>query len=454
MTRLKNLYTPLFLILLSSPLFFYKLGQSSLVSWDEAWYGSIAKNILKSGNFFNLTFNGKPYLDHPPVGFILQALSMKIFGVSEWSVDLPSVICGLLSILLIYLIGKKMFGRWVGIFSSLALLSAPWFLYRARSGNLDVPLTMFFLVTFYFCLRAKESGKFFILFILSLGLLILTKSVVPFTILPVLALMLWDSKIKASRLVLGLIFLLAILTCYVLSQISVDPHYLNRYLGIGLPGVGTKTDYLANLKQITAYLHSGIGKWYWPGLAGLIVGTLLFQKRLFFINLFIFLFMFPFVLSDRGQIWHLVPVFPFMILSFFGTIYAFVERFKSKLLFIPIGVVLLWSVNTIWIQTRHDFYQFVDVTKFVSDEAILSKESAHFSEPLKIDSDFIPAAVFYSEKVGVNQIYREALKPLLEGDERFVMITYDWRLKELETKNYRIIKQDRDKVLIIHPAQN
>ena len=53
------------LLFLTLPLFFYKLGQSSLVSFDEAWYASISRNILQTGDLFNLTFNGKAYYDHP-----------------------------------------------------------------------------------------------------------------------------------------------------------------------------------------------------------------------------------------------------------------------------------------------------------------------------------------------------------------------------------------------------
>ena len=53
----------LFLPLL--PLFFYKLGQSSLTSYDEAWYGSIAKQIIQNGDLINLNWNGLDYIDHP-----------------------------------------------------------------------------------------------------------------------------------------------------------------------------------------------------------------------------------------------------------------------------------------------------------------------------------------------------------------------------------------------------
>src|SRR3989338_4701430 len=89
------------LILLTAPLFFYKLGQSSLISWDEAWYGGIAANIVSTGNFWNLSFNGHDYFDHPPAGFILIALSLKILGTSDFAVRFVPALLGLLSLVVV-----------------------------------------------------------------------------------------------------------------------------------------------------------------------------------------------------------------------------------------------------------------------------------------------------------------------------------------------------------------
>ena len=88
--------------LLTFPLFLYKLGQTSLVSWDEAWYAEVARNILKTGNIINLTWNGHPYTDHPPVGFWLMAATYKIFGINEFLTRFPSALSGILSIILLY----------------------------------------------------------------------------------------------------------------------------------------------------------------------------------------------------------------------------------------------------------------------------------------------------------------------------------------------------------------
>src|SRR3989344_3337898 len=122
----KNLFIFLFLLVIS-PLFFYKLGQSSLVNWDEAWYAVISRNILTTGDPLNLIYNGLPYIDHPPAGFWLIALSFKLFGINEFTARLASAVAGFISLIVVYFLGKELFNRAVGITSALALSSSVWF---------------------------------------------------------------------------------------------------------------------------------------------------------------------------------------------------------------------------------------------------------------------------------------------------------------------------------------
>src|SRR5258708_7490783 len=82
------------LLSLTLPLFFYKLGQSSLVSFDEAWYAAISKNILIHQDFINLTFNGMKYYDHPPLGFWFTAITFQLFGINEFWARFSQALCG------------------------------------------------------------------------------------------------------------------------------------------------------------------------------------------------------------------------------------------------------------------------------------------------------------------------------------------------------------------------
>ena len=463
-----------FLLLAFFPLFFFKLGQSSLVSFDEAWYADIARNILKNGDPINLTWNGGAFTDHPPGGFWLTAISYLIFGVSEFSARFSSVVSGMLTLLFVYLLGKKLFNRVVGLASAVALSSSPWFLFRARSGNLDIPLTLFFVLTFFLAVKGVDDKKYLLPFSLSLSILFLIKTAVPFTILPVVLFIIFTSKgVKISDLKKPLLIFSFIVGGWFLYRVLKDPGFLQHYFKIGLPGIGVKTSFLDNLKLIKEYLHNGIGKWFWPGIIAIILGTFTFQKRFWIFSIFFFSFFTPFLFSEKGHIWQLVPLHPFLILAFFGfawvalekiarIILSFIKKYgKSYQSFykllntisIPSILMALLTVSFYYsfLQGKRNWYEFIDVPAFVSDEAILSKEAGKYEEKFYIDEDFVPAAIFISEK-NVKQVQNEELEELFEKEESFMVITHQWRLDSLGIKSneYEIIKTDRDKILIKH----
>lgn len=429
----------IFLIFLILPLFFYKLGQSSLISFDEAWYGAIAKNILKTGDFINLSFNGSSYIDHPPSGFWLMALSMKMMGDSEFAVRFASAFLGFLSLIIIYFLGKELFSRVVGFASALALSSSFWFLFRARSGNLDIPLTFFFLLTFYLAWK-----KFLFPWSISLIFLFLTKTLVPFTIIPSLLIIFWE-KIPWKYFFIFIFFFGG----WFLIQGFNKPDFLNHYLGIGLPGVTSKPDFIENFKLVKEYLHSGIGKWFWPGLFSIFFSLILKQKKFYILSTFFLTFFLPFIFSQKGHIWHLIPLYPILILSFFGFFLVILQKIIKMQIFIDV-ILLGTAILVAFFQIKIAWRQFIDIPAFISDEAILSKEAAKLPGELFIDGDFMPTAVYYSGKQ-VSQISTDGIKPLFKQKSAFTLITKEYRLKEagLSKTQYQIIKSDRDKVLII-----
>lgn len=446
---MRDLLTILFL-LLTLPLFFYKLGQSSLVSFDEAWYGDIGRNIIKTGDPINLKWNGQNYIDHPPAGFWLIALSEKLLGVSEFSVRLAPALTGFLTVIFLYFLGKQFFNRWVGFSSGVVLTSATWFLYRARSGNLDSILTFFFILTLYLATRANNSKKFLIPFLISLGFLILSKTLVPFTIIPALLVIFWQNKMyNIKDVFLPLVCLILVIGYWFCSQTFNHVHFFERYFSVGLPGVKVETSVLDNLKLMKEYLHNGVGKWFWPGTISLILGPFFRQKRFLILTVFSISFFAPFLFSSKGHIWHLIPLHPILILAFFGFSFTFIEKATKKKIWAVI-FILLFGGYYFFYQARQNWYQFIDIPAFISDEAILSKEAGRYPQKFYIDGDFGPTAVFYSQK-RVQQISVGELIPLFKKEEEFLLITNEWRLDDakIPEDKYKILKKDRDRILIL-----
>lgn len=453
----------LFLLL---PLFFYKLGQSSLVSFDEAWYAQISNKVLE-GKFLWLEFNGNIYTDHPPLGFWLEAVSFKFLGINEFSARFVSALCGFLSLLVTYLLGKELFNRYVGFLTAISLVSSFWFLYRARSGNLDLLLTLLFLLTFYLAVKVIKNQRYVMLFAISLSLLFLSKTLIPFTILPVFLILFWRSKLVDKDFKMIFFVWLFLFGGWFYSQHYFKDDFVERYLMIGFPGGEGRGNFWENLNNFKVLLHNGIGKWFWPGVISIIFMASFRQREKLALTIFFLTFSIPFVFSNKAGIWHLVPLHPFLILSFYGLgdlflkkcLFVTIKNFKNlspfwvyKGLF-SVAILMMIGFWVIFNQGVQVWYQVVDIPAYISDEAILAKEAGRFAKPFYIFGEElgVPVAAFYSQRL-VKQIYpkSEALKSAFLNEESFLLLVKEKDLIQsgISEDKYRIIKKDRDKVLI------
>lgn len=436
---------------LALPLFFFKLGQSSLVSWDEAWYGVIARNMLLKHNYLLMWFNALHFTDHPPGGIWPIAISYKFLGITEFATRLPSAIAGFLSLLVTYLLGRKLFNRVVGFTSAVALCSAPWFLLRSRLGDLDTPLVLFFLLTMLLALYAANKRKYFLWFALSLGYLTTIKAALPFAVMPSLVVIFWGTpRFKFKYLFLAACSIMVFYVSWLLLMKQIDLASYRWHLSHLTRGAGlAKPDYVGEITKFKAFLHNGIGKWFWPGLISLVGGLLLKQRRYVILFTFFISYSLPLLSSPNLEIWHLIPLYPIMILAAFGFFWEMGQTFlPSKILAaLALGVCVYFSypqIMRLWQQNIH-------INPYVSDEAILAKAAGQYSYPLTIDFNFLPAALFYSQKLTANQYSGTDLTNFFSGPGQQMLITYQWRLDAVknQTNAYEVLARDRDKVLIL-----
>src|SRR5260370_42466029 len=108
------------ILLLAVLMDFYQLGQDGFGSYYPPAVRSMMDNWH---NFFFAAYDPGGYtsLDKPPVGFWLQVLSAKIFGLTPFSVLLPQPVCGVLALLLLYSLVHRQFGPTAGLLAALAL---------------------------------------------------------------------------------------------------------------------------------------------------------------------------------------------------------------------------------------------------------------------------------------------------------------------------------------------
>jgi 4-amino-4-deoxy-L-arabinose transferase-like glycosyltransferase len=96
---------------------------------DASQYASISREMLESGEYLKLYNRYEDYLDKPPLLFWTAAMSYKLFGISNFSYKLPSVLFTLLGLWSTFRLGELLYNRRAGYYAALVLGSCQaWFL--------------------------------------------------------------------------------------------------------------------------------------------------------------------------------------------------------------------------------------------------------------------------------------------------------------------------------------
>ena len=113
--------------------------------------------------------------DHPPLVFLIQHVFMRIFGESAFVFRLPSALLGIVSVYLLFLIGKTLFSEKVGLLAAALSAVNTHHLFISRLGLQEAYVVFFLLLASYLFLRSFESDSFFIWTGAALGFGFLTK---------------------------------------------------------------------------------------------------------------------------------------------------------------------------------------------------------------------------------------------------------------------------------------
>ena len=126
-----------------------------LLIFDESYYVNVARIIMRLPQQPNVFPNAIPGIDsvnqeHPLLAKLLIALSMSIIGDNGWGWRIPSVVFGLLSIFVLYLLLKKtakspliaLMGTFLFSFDTLVFV-------HSRIATLDIFVLGFMLLGFY-----------------------------------------------------------------------------------------------------------------------------------------------------------------------------------------------------------------------------------------------------------------------------------------------------------------
>lgn len=176
----KKLQPYLLLTVLASVLFLPFLGNVHLFDWDEINFAESAREMLLTGDFFQVQINFSPFWEKPPFFIWLQALSMKLFGVTEFAARFPNAVAGLLTLWVIFYFGKSRYNERLAWYWVLAYLGSFTPLLYFKSGIIDPFFNLFIFLSVVMVSKAsmlepRSRKLFYTLGGAFLGLALITK---------------------------------------------------------------------------------------------------------------------------------------------------------------------------------------------------------------------------------------------------------------------------------------
>jgi eukaryotic-like serine/threonine-protein kinase len=186
-----------------STVFFINLGRGVLWVSDEQIYSQWAYHMFRSGDYQTPWGHGVVafWVGKPQLLMWLMSLSYQFLGFSDFSSRFVSACFGVLSLIAVYFLGKKLYNRYVGFTSAVVLGTFTTFYLFARHAMTDVPLIFFMLCSIYFTVlsdRKAYSVKYAAISGLFFGLAFLTKQMVAL-IIPLILLLYFAATKRSLR---------------------------------------------------------------------------------------------------------------------------------------------------------------------------------------------------------------------------------------------------------------
>ncbi len=186
--RLNPLTIRVFIATIAALLFIPFLGGVHLFDWDEINFAESAREMIVTGDYLTVQINFLPFHEKPPLFIWMQVLSMKLFGVNEFAARFPNAVCGIVTLLVIFNLGKKMRDNLFGLLWVFAYAGSVLPFFYFKTGIIDPWFNLFiFLSIWYLMLYATPESEQKIRNIalsgLFSGLAVLTKGPVGFLLI-------------------------------------------------------------------------------------------------------------------------------------------------------------------------------------------------------------------------------------------------------------------------------
>ncbi len=277
--KLFSEYYPLLSVLIGFMLVSLSVGPYH--NGDTAWEYDAVSGVLKYGMPYA---NGLYLMDQPPLGFYIQAVFFKAFGMSINNGTFLVTLFGLGCVALVYAIGKAVYNKTTGFFAAALFAFSPWHLMISRTFLIDAPCLFFSLFSLFVGIIAirRNSFKLFIASGLIFTAAFNTKLYAVFCLIPLLAFFFYYGPKNIKRIVIWL-------AAFSLPTLLVSYLWYQTITGMGLGSIFFHTDFIIHEPSSIApsyffagnfIISYGLG-WFFIDAAVLSLIVCLVQRRSF-----------------------------------------------------------------------------------------------------------------------------------------------------------------------------
>lgn len=130
---------------------------------DEAEYAIVARYLSRDALFLAYPqmegFGPTPFVSQPPLILYVMALFMKVMGPTDLAAQLPSVLFGTATCVVLYFLGLRLGSRFMGIAAAALIAVMPFHVEMSRQAMLDAGYVFFLALTAYFLVAWIQTRR-------------------------------------------------------------------------------------------------------------------------------------------------------------------------------------------------------------------------------------------------------------------------------------------------------
>ncbi len=174
--------TWLFPLILTAIIYLASTANRAVIDYDEGHYAQAPLHMIESGDWVTPYVNGVRFLEKPPLMYWMTAVSLRIFGISEFALRLPTALAVIALVWIVTLMARRASGDGAALVAGLCAAFSTGTILFTRETLHDVWLVLFITLALYgfleWYLDPSHPLRHALLFYASLAGAVLTKSLV------------------------------------------------------------------------------------------------------------------------------------------------------------------------------------------------------------------------------------------------------------------------------------